>query len=99
MLRVTTDSSPGSLTFKVEGRLAGPWVRELERCWHSAMSGSEIQSVCVDLAAVTYVDAVGEELLKAMHHRGARLQAADCLMKSIVEAIVGPPGISELESS
>ena len=35
MLRVTTkvDEEQGSATLKLEGKLAGPWVDEFERCW------------------------------------------------------------------
>ncbi len=33
MLRITTNDSPRVLTFRLEGRLEGPWVRELEQCW------------------------------------------------------------------
>ena len=31
MLRITTRDSPGGLTVQLEGALAGPWVRELEK--------------------------------------------------------------------
>ena len=30
MLRIAIHDNPGSLRFHLEGRLAGPWVRELE---------------------------------------------------------------------
>src|SRR5437867_478089 len=32
MLRITTHSEPSRLTFQLEGKLAGPWVRELDAC-------------------------------------------------------------------
>jgi hypothetical protein len=91
MLRITTYDGPESVTFKVEGRLVGPWVDELERCWQSALAGSLCLVVHVDLAAVTYIDAGGKELLKRMHRQGVGLQAVDCLMKSIVDDILKEP--------
>ena len=33
MLRITADDKPRVLSFRLEGRLEGPWVRELEKCW------------------------------------------------------------------
>jgi hypothetical protein len=38
MLRITVADEPGALTFHLEGRLAGPWVRGLEECWQSALA-------------------------------------------------------------
>ena len=91
MLRITTYDGPESVTFKIEGRLVGPWVSELERCWESALAGSRCLAVQVDFAAVTYIDAGGKELLKRMHHQGVGLHAADCLMKSVVDDILREP--------
>ncbi len=34
MLRITANESAGVLTFRLEGRLDGPWVREPEQCRH-----------------------------------------------------------------
>ena len=38
MLRITVHENQESLTFQLEGRLAGPWLRELEECWHSTLA-------------------------------------------------------------
>ena len=38
MLRITVHDSPRTLTFQLEGRLAGPWLRELEECWQNALA-------------------------------------------------------------
>jgi hypothetical protein len=32
MLRITVHDKPEALTFQLEGRLAGPWVRVLQEC-------------------------------------------------------------------
>jgi len=87
MLRITRDDAPNSLSLKLEGRLAGPWVRELEDCWQAARAGQRQRTARVDLSAVTYVDGPGKDLLAVMHSQGAELMAAGCLMKAIVAEI------------
>ncbi len=87
MLKITTLTDTQSITLRLEGRLAGPWVEELERCWASTVSAKTRSPLSVDLSAVTYVDAEGKELLKKMHHEGAKLVASGCLTNCIVEEI------------
>lgn len=88
MLRITMDEGPWALTFRLEGRLEGPWVRELERCWCSVLDGTNGRSVRVDLTGVTYIDAAGKVCLAKMHLQGARLIAGDCVTKAVVAEIV-----------
>jgi ABC-type transporter Mla MlaB component len=87
MLRITIHKSLGAVTFQLEGRLAGPWVQELAACWRATLDQSAGLVVRVDLVAVTFVDGAGRELLTAMHHRGAKLVAADCLMNAVVAEV------------
>jgi len=89
MLRITANDSPRALTFRLEGRLEGPWVRELEQCWRSTVDSASRPTVCVDLTGVTHVDAAGKARLAEMHEHGARFIAGDCLTKAIVAEIVG----------
>jgi ABC-type transporter Mla MlaB component len=77
------------LTFRLEGRLEGPWVNELEQCWRSLLNGEQRPTLCVDLSGVTYIDAAGKARLAEMHAQGARFIADDCLTKAIVDEIVG----------
>jgi ABC-type transporter Mla MlaB component len=92
MLRITVHDKPESLTFQLEGRLAGPWVRVLEECWQSALAGQRQPILRVDLTGVTSIDAAGRACLAAMHRQGADLIAADCLTKAVVAEITqGPP--------
>jgi len=72
----------------LEGRLAGPWVQELERCW-TDLSSEQRREAVVDLAGVTYVGDDGKVLLRNLWRQGATLHACDCLMRSIVEEITG----------
>lgn len=87
MLKITIHKEAHSTTFRLEGRLAGPWVQELERCWTSAMSHPEKRSINLNLSGVTYVDAGGKELLKTIHEAGGILAASGCLMSCLVRDI------------
>jgi hypothetical protein len=88
MLRISVHNNPESLTFHLEGRLAGPWVRELEDCWRSAPASPVLR---FDLTGVTFIDAAGKAFLAAMHRQGAEFVAADCLTKAVVTEITKAP--------
>ena len=49
MLRITVHDKPQALTFQLEGRLAGPWLRELEECWKSTLAHPRDQSSALTL--------------------------------------------------
>jgi len=88
MLKITTLTNAESIVLRLEGRLAGPWVQELERCWDSVVGSTTNHPLTVDLSAVTYVDSDGKDLLKKIHKQGARLVACGCLTSCIVNEIV-----------
>jgi len=89
MLRITVHDEPGSLTFQLEGRLAGPWVRVLAECWQSALARQRQPILRVDLTGVTSIDAAGRAHLAAMHLEGAKFVATDCQTKAVVAEIIG----------
>lgn len=88
MLKITTQIEAGVLHLGLEGKLAGPWVKELDLCWRSSAEAQKTYPVRVDLSSVTFIDEEGKELLKKMYREGAELVAAGCLNKCIVEGIV-----------
>jgi hypothetical protein len=87
MLRITVHDDPQTLTFQLEGRLAGPWVRELEACWQSTMAHQRKPILRVDLTGTTSIDDAGKACLAAMHRQGAEFIATDCLTKDLVAEI------------
>jgi hypothetical protein len=89
MLRITTQDNPRALVFRLEGRLEGPWVAELETCWRGMEADAGRPTLRVDLTGVTFVDAAGKVQLEAMHRQGAEFIADDCLTKAIVAEIGG----------
>ena len=89
MLKITTHTDHAGVTvFALEGRLRGPWVTELERCWRVSDVEPK-KGVRVDLSEVTYIDAEGKAMLACMYREGAELIAAGCLTRCMVEEIVG----------
>jgi anti-anti-sigma regulatory factor len=91
MLRITVHDNPKSLTFQLEGRLAGAWVREVEECRQRTLAGRRWPVVRFDLTGVTFIDAAGKAYLADMHRQGAKFDAAGCLTKAIVAEISQAP--------
>jgi len=88
MLKITIEREADRATLRLEGKLAGPWVDELERSWHAIRDHTENQTVIVDLCDVTFVDAEGRKVLTWMCERGAQFRTLGCMTKGIVEEIV-----------
>jgi ABC-type transporter Mla MlaB component len=88
MLKITQhrDAASESVSFMLEGRLAGPWVEELHSCWRQ-MAVSQQGRTVIELTGVTFVDAEGKALLTQMWQQGAQLHAVGCLTRCIVEEI------------
>jgi hypothetical protein len=87
MLRITVHDNPRSLTFQLEGSLAGPWLRELQECWQDALASQPEPVLRVDLTGVTSINAAGKACLAALHRQGAEFIAADCVTKAVVAEI------------
>jgi len=96
LLKITGQcgSATGSISLILEGRLAGPWVEELNGYWHK-LTGNQRENAVVDLSGVTFIDAMGKALLDRLWQEGARLHATGCLNRCIVEEITGARGGSE----
>jgi anti-anti-sigma regulatory factor len=88
MLKITgqQDATSESMSLILEGRLAGPWVEELNSYW-CQMSVNQQNRTVIDLTGVTFVDAEGKALLARMSQQGAQLHAVGCLTRCIVEEI------------
>jgi anti-anti-sigma regulatory factor len=84
MMRVTIHESPGGLTLKLEGKLAGPWAHEAQACWQRTLASHPEPSLCIDLSGVTMIDQAGKSFLAAAHAQGTRFVASGCLMRAII---------------
>jgi ABC-type transporter Mla MlaB component len=99
MLKITgkRDEALDSMSLRLEGKLAGPWVEELNSYWRQ-MSVNQQSCAVIDLTGVTFIDANGKALLTRLWQQGAELRAAGCLTRCIVEEITkaGRAGSSRL---
>ncbi len=88
MLKITVEESPQSTTLKLEGKLSGAWVDELDRTWQELTSHIQGKSITVDLAGVNFVDPEGKKLLSRMVGQGAELRAARLMTQYIIEELL-----------
>ena len=86
MLKITTRGEATWIILELEGKLAGPWVQELEGCWRLAVMAD--REVRVMLKTVTFIDQGGRKLLAEMHRQGVELAAEGCMTKAIIEEIM-----------
>ncbi len=89
MLRITVNDAPGRLGLRLEGKLGGAWVAELEECWRAAAPTLGSRPLSVDLTGVDCVDAAGKYLLALMHKAGASFVVSGCMMSALVQEITG----------
>lgn len=87
MLRITTNETNDGVTLKLEGKVSGPWVDELERCWRLSMDIYKEKKLVVDLSNVTFADASGKKLLCRMSREGGRLIGSGLMPKSLIDEI------------
>ena len=67
MLRITFDQNSDTMTFKLEGRVAGPWATELYRLWEEEAPNLDRRRLSLDLCSTPYADAGGIRVLKAIY--------------------------------
>ena len=87
MLRIYIHDQVPVTSFVLEGKLVGPWVKELEKHWESAFAVSPFRTMLVDLADVSFIDAEGRALLARMRQKGVRLLSTGVLINAIVAEI------------
>jgi anti-anti-sigma regulatory factor len=88
MLKITTAKESGRTKLRLEGRLAGPWVKELKESWQQSAAAGEPVGV-VELNEVIFIDAAGKKLLADMHRQGVALTACSgCMTRAITEEIL-----------
>ena len=74
MLRISIHEDDRSIGLTLEGRLAGPWVAELNRAWLETAGRLDGKTLLLDLRELTYWDANGKRALKEIFTRtGAEL--------------------------
>jgi len=87
MLRISVEDEPRQVTLKLEGKLVGAWVKELEDAWREADAGRHGRPLFLDCSAVEHVDQAGEYLLALVARRGVRLIASGVAMRELCRKI------------
>jgi anti-anti-sigma regulatory factor len=99
MLRISVEDGPRQVTLKLEGRLTGIWVKELEDAWRATESTRRDRPLLLDVSAVEHVDQAGEYLLALAARRGAQLIASGIAMSELCRKIAaGWPHTAVTES-
>src|SRR5262249_57759571 len=81
VLKITRLSHEGrGLTIKLEGEIRGPWLDTVREACATRGSGPRR----LDLAAVTYVDAAGGQLLPDLGAGGGRIPACFSLLRPLL---------------
>lgn len=93
MLRITVTEGADEQRWTLQGRLADPWVVELETTWKKR-SRDDARKCVVDLTEVTLIDSHGEKALSTMRRAGAELIAYGVYLKHVVEGICSRCGRS-----
>ena len=89
MLKISVMGDEPQTQLLVEGRLAGPWVDELERSWQTERRRAPSESILVKLANVTFIDDAGKELLSRIFQAGTKLEGSGCMVRAIIARITG----------
>ena len=87
MMKIETKRAGGQLILQVEGRLAGAFVPELERCWLAARSEQPDRKISLDLKSVLCVDFAGRRLLQSMYDGGVIFLGAGIATQDILDQL------------
>ena len=88
MLRLTRIAATHSTqTLKLEGKLLEPWVDEVRKACASGTDPSGRTSL--DLSALTFVDAAGEELLRELIDQGIEIVACSSYVAELLRSSAG----------
>jgi anti-anti-sigma regulatory factor len=91
MMKIQTMDRDGRLILQVEGRLAGAFVPELEKCWQTARAHRPNRKISVDLKSVTCIDRAGRYLLQSMHSNGVGFERGGLAIQDILEQVMEQP--------
>jgi hypothetical protein len=99
-LRITVQENAQAATIKLEGRIAGPWVAELDRVWVETAPQLAFKNLSIDLRDVTYADGAGKQALRGIFAQtGAEMVYSTPWTEFLAEQITresAQPGEEEL---
>jgi hypothetical protein len=69
MLKITVHEDQRTHTLKLEGKIGGPWVEELERTWTALAPSLGSKKLQLDLRGVAFADNNGRKLLREIYRK------------------------------
>jgi hypothetical protein len=85
VIRITCHTETALTRLVLEGKLAGPCVDELDKCWQDAPD--KWSSLLIDLTSVSFIDDRGKQLLKRMHDNGATLISSSIMSRCFIDEL------------
>ena len=80
MLRITKTLSERKTTLKLEGRVAGSWISEVERA-----CDAEAFPLVLDLSGVTFADERAAHVIHRLRADGAELVGLSLFLDALIE--------------
>jgi ABC-type transporter Mla MlaB component len=84
MLKITRIDTETEQRLILEGRLANPWITDLDSHWKETRHTHPKRNFVVDLKGVVRIDNAGECALALMKAEGARFLASGIRMKHLI---------------
>ena len=89
MLKISlVNSGNHPITLRLEGRVAGPWVAELQKA--SEKLQSESRALKLELSEVVFADQSGVALLSSFRSRGISLADCSPFVEEQLKTTTGP---------
>jgi hypothetical protein len=87
-LRITVHERDGSIEVILEGRLAGPWVAELNKAWRETAPRLGSRTISLNLRDLTHSNEDGKKVLREIvAQTSAEILASDPLTKYLAQEI------------
>jgi anti-anti-sigma regulatory factor len=85
--KFTITENPTEEKWVLQGPLRWPWVNQLREDWRTARQTRQGRMCIVDLNDVTFVDKIGERMLRIMANQGARFVATGMDIKRVLQRV------------
>jgi anti-anti-sigma regulatory factor len=87
LLRITEMEADGVITLYLEGRLVSGWVDEVRS---AVAKRAAVATVRLDVTELRYADAMGIQLLGALHCQGVGLSSSSPFSSALIELATRP---------
>ena len=85
MIRITAKQESSATKLFLEGKLSGPCVDELDKCWQERSCSEAV--LMVDLTNISFVDEHGKQLLARMYEKGIKLFSTSLMTRCLIDQI------------